>query len=204
MPDGAAVLSTVDFGNPAAPRERATIHLARFPHDLIVFGGYGYALYDGYVELFDLTTMPTATSLLTLSVTANISSQIQVVGDRAYVATNDGLWILDVADPSAPRVAGRYQVDIGVVSAAMVGTDAYLTVQLCGWEPDENGEPSGGCGQGVYVVDLEKVDQPRVLGSYSITMGQNQDWLEYSYLVGHTLYLLADRLLYAAELGPVP
>jgi len=48
----------------------------------------------------------------------------------------------------------RYQVDVPVVSAEVAGTYAYLTWQLCGWEPDENGQPTGGCGQGVYVVDL--------------------------------------------------
>jgi hypothetical protein len=199
-----AVMCTFDFSDPAAPRERAVIHLARFPHDLALRDAYGYALYDGYLDVLDLTTTPTATSLLTLSVPANITSHIQVVGDSAYIDTNDGLWILDVSDPAAPREVGHYQLDIPVASADIVGTRAYLTYQLCGWEPDENGEPAGGCGQGVEVVDLEDVSRPRLLGSYGLTIGQNQAWIEHAQLAGHTLYLLTDQVLYAAELGSSP
>jgi hypothetical protein len=200
----ACVMRTIDLSDPAAPREQKSIGLARFPNDLALLGDHGYALDDGYLEILDLTTTPTATSLATFSVTANINSQIQIVGDRAYIATNDGLWILDVGDPAAPREVGHYPSDIGVTSAEVVGTRAYLTCQLCGWEPDENGEPQGGCGQGVYVMDLENTDQPQVLGSYGLTIGQNQVWIEQAQLVGHTLYLLTDQDLYAADLGPLP
>ena len=56
-----------------------------------------------------------------------VASVVQVVGTMAYVGSVDGLYIVDVSDPTAPKVVGVYPVTLGpVLGVAVEGQRAYV------------------------------------------------------------------------------
>ena len=103
-----------------------------------------------------------------LEVTASARS-LDVDGRLGLVAAGrDGVYVIDVSDPAAPRLAARYQGVRNALDAALLESRAYIAA----------GE------QGLVVLDLERPGEPeaaavvRNLGSPSMVLrSSGQVWV---------------------------
>jgi hypothetical protein len=91
------------------------------------------------------------------------ANDVQVVGNRAYVALQYGehgeLAILDVSNPASPVQLGGYDTSAWAYSVAVSGSVAYVA----------------DAGAGLEIIDVSNPSSPARLGGYK-TIGEAGGW----------------------------
>lgn len=116
--------------------------------------------------------------------TAQFISHVQVVGTRAFVGIrgfgggmpNDlfGLLVLDVSNPAAPQLIGRYDTVAPVNDLQVIGSRVYLAL----------GARFGATSGGLVILDIADPTQPTLIGSYQVP-----SYVNALQIVGDTAYL---------------
>jgi hypothetical protein len=95
-------LVAIDVGRPAAPALVATAGTSGRAHHLAVAGAVAFVVSDtGYLTVFDVARPAAPETIARVWLNA---VSVAVAGDYAYVGTGEGLAVLDVRDPAAPKV----------------------------------------------------------------------------------------------------
>jgi hypothetical protein len=115
-------------------------------------------------------------------------TQVQVVGTRAYVGIHgaedafnmlqhgwNGLLILDISNPAAPRLLSRYDTHSPVNDLRVVDARAYLAI----------GHPQGYFDGGMLVLNITNAALPTLIGSYEVP-----DHANAIQIVGNIAYLV--------------
>jgi len=199
--------TVVDLSDPRAPVVVATLNLSPiFPTPaaggIAVEGDFAYlSVFNGGVAVFDISdpAHPRAAGVLNLWLQTS-SGEAAVSGRYLYMAGQweelsdaSGLWIIDVANPGAPVVAGIAST-AAAADVVLAGDLALVADKLSGLAvvdirdghaPEVRclaGAPSvqgvalapgfallAGHGRGVQVIDLSHLDNPEMMGEVSTT-----------------------------------
>ncbi len=118
--------------------------------DCEVVGSTLYAATKSALKIFDISD-PTAPVRLGGYATSGELRDVEVVGDRAYLADwQSGLQILDVSDPAAPVLLGAYDTSGAATYVHVVGDLAYVA----------------DFGDGLQILDVSDPAAPVRLGGY--------------------------------------
>lgn len=171
-------LSVVDISRPTSPQElgEATLELAS-PHRLIVIGNHLYCLYDGRVDLFDISNPSVAVLRRSLSLPTDIKSQVAEKGNFAFIGAHSGVWVLDISDFTKPIQVGHY-LNLPVDHIGIVGQKGYLISSICEGEVAEDGQVSYGCGHVIDVVDFSRPEMPDSIGYVRLHLAET----DYGYI----------------------
>jgi hypothetical protein len=188
--DGTDVLTIVDLSDPGAPTKAGTFTVSS-PVQTVLFDltVQGQRVYISAV----MSDFPSYPGLVTLDIThptapvllGNVriaSYSVTFVGNVGYLQDPmfNGLWILDMSDPSNPITHGLYQGDIvrtaGQEFVQVVGDRAYLMEQF----------------QTLKIVDATNLDIAVVLGVYSTPPGLKDPFQ--IQIAGDTAYVLSQGL----------
>jgi|GEM_PF-1626615 len=149
--DASSGLQVIDVSDPRAPRIVGSVDTPGTAGEVTVSGSYAYVA-DGQagLEVIDVSD-PTHPRIAGGTVTPGGALEVAISGAYAYVACGaGGLQVVHVSDPADPRIVGSLNLTVYVTSVRVSGRYAYLAA-------------SGTTG--LYVVDLEQSDHPRVIGS---------------------------------------
>ncbi len=133
MTEGFPELEVVDVTDPANPRipvfGGARLRLRGDPGDVAVIGSLAYVSTGTWgIRVVDLRSLVELEEVAEYS-PAGLAFDVDVRGNFAYLATFQGLRIIDVREPSTPVYAGRAELDGLGVGVAVNGTDLYLGTQ---------------------------------------------------------------------------
>lgn len=136
--------------------------------NMSVWGGSGYV--GGGLQIVNISNP--AVPALVVAYPLD-SADVQVIGDRAYVAAYygakpGGLVVLDVADPAHPHQLGATSTPINALKVRVSGQVAYLI----DWD-------------GLYAIDLSNLANLKQLGSYPYPLSLAYDMQ----VVGDVVYL---------------
>ncbi len=162
----------IDITDPVAPQQVAQIDFPGQCFDLSLDGDYAYlGNGDEGLRIIDISNplLPTHASTFT-PVEAAIFEYTQVIDTIAYSATQSGLYILDISDPTAPLQLGYSPAENGAWSVHVVDTIAYLPK----W------------GDGIRLVNIADPTSPAELGYFQTP--DDATWIE-----------IRDSLAYVAE-----
>lgn len=138
----------LDVTNPAAPVRLGGMTTLSSNTDLTCGGNLLAITVDlSGVEFWDVTN-PAAPSFRARYDTQR-ARRVAWAGTRAYVADDFGLYLLNVANPSAPALLGSLHTPGIAVDVAVSGNTVYLA----------------GLEQGVYVVDVTNPAAPGLIGT---------------------------------------
>ncbi len=203
-------LDIVDFSNAAHPRRLGGVAATGVTSHVQVVGNLAYVAdpLAGGVEVYDVTN-PTAPVLRGRCSLAG-ASRVQVEGHRAYVVTQFGFAIVDLADPAAPVRLGGYYPTEPIPDVHVVGNFAYLKDTTARFQVIDVADPAapvlvGSCAApglarnvrvvghlayvagdeaGLQIFDVADPAAPKLVGSHD-TPGQARD-VE---VVGHLAYV---------------
>lgn len=151
-------LHVLDVSDPAAPVETGSVA------DMYAFrvqaqDGVAYVADYGEVgvQMVDVAD-PASPSLLGQFESDGGVKDIEISGERAYLAASPELEILDISEPGAPTLLGSIPDLPGSWALSLAGDRAYVAA-------------AGGF-DGVYVVDIADFDPPYLLGSYVTPPGK--------------------------------
>ncbi len=147
----------LDISTPASPRQLDGYsgNAGGQLHDVAVAGSLAFLANQsvGELDIMDVST-PSSINLVKRYSLGYQVRAVEAVGSTVYVGTaGDGLWILDVSDPAAPSLVGKYDAPDAknLYDVDVVGSVAYLT---------SNGN------DGSFVVDVSDPASPRLLERY--------------------------------------
>jgi PGF-pre-PGF domain-containing protein len=134
-------LVTIDVTNPSSPKILDTLDIDGSPQEVAVSGNYAYVVsrvysdeeYRNTLEIVDITD-PVSTTIVGSYDSYGYTSIIDVEGNYAYMAdVSEGLIILNVTDPSFPKIEGSINGSTSDVAIsgnyAYTVSDGYLTIQ---------------------------------------------------------------------------
>jgi hypothetical protein len=127
--DGA--LHVFDVTNPAAPSLVNTTISGQEPH---IEGSHLFQVNGSQLDILDLA-IPSTPSLVG-SIAIAGAQDVEVVGNRAYVAANAGLVVVDVTNKAAPSIQGSVALDIefiGPIAALQVAAVGDLAAVSGAW-----------------------------------------------------------------------
>ncbi len=181
---------TFDLSQPAQPKMIGSTPLdIAIPHQAMAYYDRIYCLYDGSVQVFDLSDPARVVPLQTLSLPTDIKSQISTDGSSVYIGTHSGLWILDASNKAILTEAGRY-TNLPVDLMGIVASKGYLINSICEGGESEDGSISYGCGITVDVLDLSDPTQPRSIGYARLHLASTNDgYIEQARFLGEYAYL---------------
>jgi parallel beta-helix repeat protein len=143
----------IDVSDPSHPAE-----ISRFQYPVganiyawTVRGDVLYTAAENHFVIVDLSDSrrPVLRSALPMA-----AEGVAIVGNHAFVGqSGEGMAIIDIADPSSPRVVGRYQPPEGDFVSSLAAIDHFLFVPTC---------------QTVTVLDVSAPVEPRVVGSVAL------------------------------------
>lgn len=129
---GAPFLSILDVSDPAAPVTLGSVTGPLAGNAVDAEAGFAYVVSDAFsfapaiLSIFDLSD-PAAPALVATVEGAGPTEDIQVVGSIAYVTSaQKGLIPIDVSDPLAPMMLGRFSPEFGVSAVTIESNLAYL------------------------------------------------------------------------------
>lgn len=158
-----STIKIIDIANPAAPRQVGSIRLAEDPGamaargDLLAVAGR----WSPTIVFFDLADpdRPRVLSSLLFPSYAT-ASDLLILGDRLYIARQDGLAVVSLADPAAPVVLGSLALPYAWTrSLELVSGSLYIS----------GGAPGGGAM--LHVVDVSDPQAPRLVDAYATSRG---------------------------------
>ncbi|MGK7931313.1 MAG: cadherin domain-containing protein, partial [Microcystaceae cyanobacterium] len=116
-----------------------------------------------------VNTLPSSPTLIGSYDTSGWASDVEVVGNTAYVADDGGgLQIIDITTPSAPTLMGSYDTNGYALDVEVVGNTAYVADSY----------------DGLKIIDITTPSAPTLIGSYD-TSG----WVNEVEVVGNTAYV---------------
>lgn|GEM_PF-5833397 len=197
-------LSTIDISQPALPQELGETALKLpLPHRLIIAGNHLYCLYDGRVDLFDVSDPSLVTLRARLFLPTNIQSQLIEENGHAFIATRSGIWVMNITDPASPIQVGHYSnlpVDhLGVVADHRLA----LLSSICEGEVTEDGQVSYGCGHLIEVVDFSRPGDAKLIGYVHLHLAEaDLGYIEEARFLGHYAFLKSNTgFWYVLDLG---
>jgi hypothetical protein len=104
---GPAGLTTLDFSNPLAPRQVATVPTATYIWQMIVRGSRAY-IAGGADGLYVVDLLNPANPQVLGRFQTNSVNSVDVRGAHAFVATGEQILVVDVSNPAAMKVVGAY------------------------------------------------------------------------------------------------
>ncbi len=129
---GAPFLSILDVSDPAAPVTLGSVTGPLAGNAVDAEAGFAYVVSDAFsfapaiLSIFDVSD-PAAPALVATVEGAGPTEDIQVVGSIAYVTSaQKGLIPIDVSDPLAPMMLGRFSPEFGVSAVTIESNLAYL------------------------------------------------------------------------------
>ncbi len=157
VPQGSG-LSILDISDPSSP---TLVGSSNISGHVAVSGNYAYIASRGLsiVDISDPSTPTLVGTFDTIDPAYIVSSWVAVEGNYAYVTnihlTDDydyygHLEIIDISDPSSPRLTGTFEIDDWVSYVAVAGNYAYLA----SWD------------NGLAIVDISDPSAPTLAGSY--------------------------------------
>ena len=160
---GEGFVRIVDISRPDAPKESGSMETGHSISELAVSGDRLLALTGDQLLVYALNKEASAQALADLDLPERVTD-IVVDDGKAYLAANDtGLIVVDVAEPTAPRILGSLKTLQPAYSLAVDGATAYLSTRE-GLEVIDVAEPavprrigslpfSNDCGCGVVIID---------------------------------------------------
>ncbi len=131
MSGGAGVLSAYDLEDPASPVFRGTTKVPHQVYGIDVEGdvlcGWGFS-YSDEAYLYDISR-PNAVTELSHLPTMGGAMRARLAGTHAYVATRNGLAVISIEDPRAPRALG---MAVGPMPYLALAPDAVLAGSAAG------------------------------------------------------------------------
>jgi hypothetical protein len=151
-------LMILDVSNPNNPTFLGQYSAISVPHSIKVVGTLAYIASDFGLDIIDVSNPSNPTQRGHYS--AGVTNAVQLVGQRAYIAAQgiydsqqgligNGLEIVDVSDPTSPKLLGRYTTPDATEALQVVGTRAYVVDA-----------------EGVYVIDVSDPANPTLLTTY--------------------------------------
>jgi hypothetical protein len=153
-------LQIVDVTNPAAPRLADSIPGAA--GQVFAAGSYlgtveqmGSA--PAHLRFWDTAAAPDLTliSNTEIPVTSSIFD-LAVADGRLYIASADGLHVIDISNLSAPQPAGFWKTTAPINSVAAAGSMVYLAAR-----------------DGLHLLDVSNPDAPQEVGTAVLHLGQS-------------------------------
>jgi CSLREA domain-containing protein len=160
----------IDISNPADPVIVNSLAIPGQCWEVSIFGNYAYVGNDlNGLKIIDISNplLPTIAGSFLPEPAVGFEGT-QVVDNIAYAATKQGLYILDVSDPTNPIELGFSASDYGSWQVTVVDTIAYL--------PESNA--------GIRIVNISDPQNPLDLGYFG-TPGPTV-WIE---VIGSTAYV---------------
>ncbi|HEY3175357.1 MAG TPA: hypothetical protein VGK94_06290 [Candidatus Polarisedimenticolia bacterium] len=115
-----AVVATISAGEPLHPGPAAD-QLTRRTYEVVASKGYAYAATTAGLAVFDLADPNSEKPAATLFFPGSASA-ISLSGDLAFLSLGpEGLRIIDISRPLAPRLTGALETDGSVNAAAPAG-----------------------------------------------------------------------------------
>ncbi len=165
-------ITTFDLTQPGNPQElgKTVLDLPK-PHRWMIIDKHMYGLYDGHVELFDLSNPSRAVLLASLAVPTDIRSQVMEKSNSLLIGTHSGVWVFDISNPRNPQGVAHYQ-NLPVDHLGIIGDRGYLITSICEGEETEEGQVVYGCGIVVEVVDFSLPNSPSHLGYVRLRLAE--------------------------------
>jgi hypothetical protein len=137
-----------------------TVYIGSYPTygkslDLFIDVNTGYSANgENGIEIFDIPTLIQSGTL----VYPQYINQIAYAKPYAYIAANDGLWVVDTSDRRMPTTVAHIHSDSPSVSVVIVGSYAYLALP----------------GLAIHSIDISNPLSPGPIGVYIFTGEINQ------------------------------
>ena len=195
VPGGvAAALQIIDITSPGSPTPVGGVGLPHYGNAVAVDGSIAFVA-DQLSGLVVIDVSDPALPSITARLAVGPAVEVDIHGILAYVGTEGGLVIIDVSDPASPREIGRLQASAYSVAiegniACVAGHRSMSTVDI---EDPENPVILGtldlpysfsvdiavdqgyayvtGAEFGMLVVDVSRLEAPRLVGQSRIEWG---------------------------------
>lgn len=149
--EGSGSTQIVDVSNPFAPTQVSAV-FGGASSDILVVGGYIYITTWASIVVWDVSNPMAPTYVDTYYPSTSGLNQLASDGNLLYVATANGLQLLNTTDPAALAPVGYFTTTFQVVNIDVFGNYAYLT--------------GGGYGD-MYVIDVSDPVSPTQVGFYN-------------------------------------
>jgi len=147
--DGDSGLRIIDISNPTQPQEIGSYNSIRATK-LTVAGNYAYLVHPAFGLYILNISDPSHPSMVGQLSLGGWTTDIQVVGGLAFLASND-LTIVDIADPAQPQLINYLVLTGGPRSVFVEDIYAYLLTDY-----------------GLFIVDVSDVNHLVKVGSYNV------------------------------------
>ena len=163
-------LQIVDVSNLSSPTIIGTVDTPGAAHDVTVVDDKAFiADYDGGLQIVDVSKL-SKTNILS-SVETGATFALSLVGNTAYVGSNNGFYSIDLTDPASPTVIGSVETLGTVYGITIVGDKAYCVTPTTG----------------LQIIDISNPESPQIIGSvdtpgyaYSVAVQEDKayvaDW----------------------------
>ncbi|GEM_PF-769942 len=143
--NGYSGVRIIDLSDPAHPTLATTF--ATLAANVSIEGSKAYVVaHEDGLQILDLSD-PASPVLVGEFDTSADARNVWVEGSRAYVTTDTGLQIIDVAQSDEPRLIGRY-AETGMMQATVAGDYVYML------------------GGNMDIIDIRKPSHPRLVSQY--------------------------------------
>lgn len=151
-------LTALDVGDPATPFWRGQTWELRWPLDVAVAGGFAFVVGGMNLSVVDVRdpwgALPVVGSLSLPPWPTRVAASGNLV---LAVAGAGALFIVDVSDPFAPRLASIWTAESPIVAAAISGATAYVA-RAGGLDVLDLGDPAVPLRVGVLPLDADLSD----------------------------------------------
>lgn len=108
---GRAGLKVIDVSNPASPYEIGSLSTPGYAAGIHVSGSTAFIADCGYLDIVNISTPGSPSLLSSITIPGGNAKEVFADGGFAFVADNgNGLYSVDARVPTAPRIAGGYDV----------------------------------------------------------------------------------------------
>lgn len=167
-------LFVVDISNPARPVVQGqSLQLSGAVLDIDIQNDLAYvAAGSGGLYIFNISTLssPRKVGTFTDFQSQGYATAVRGVNTYAYVTADDGFYILDVSDPTAPAQRGFSAINRGGNDVEVAGNYAFVAAQFSGLRLFDISDPSNPLRVGDYRAN-ELVYTVAVLGNYAYLGG---------------------------------
>lgn len=193
-------ITTIDLSIPDTPIELGTAELnwtkVFFP--FTISNNLLFLIDDDYVEIVDISDPVSLEPVAQLSAPTNINSEAEIVNNLLYIGTHTGTFIYDITDIDNPQQVGQY-ANFQLNDINIDGSIAYLFTEICGFEPSDDGEITGGCGRLLEIVNFSNPAQPEIEGLLHLGIRDNQSYVESVTMHGGLIFFEAGGKLYLLD-----
>ncbi len=154
--DATKGVSVVDISNPYAPRLLGNTQLVGTAWKAAVSGNTAYVTTSYPVSLVSVDiSVPSSPRVLGVIYPCNGAFDVTISGGYAFLSADaSGMFVVDIANPSAMRIVAQYQTGlINTLPQSCVLQGDFLYI--------------AGGGMGMKVLDIENIEMPRIVGTYN-------------------------------------